>query len=655
MCGINGILTNNSVVNIELCIRKMNNALIHRGPDSSGIWVNEGSKIALGHRRLSILDLSNAGNQPMTSRCQRYILTFNGEIYNHLDLRKELNGPWLGYSDTETLLEAFSYWGIEKTLSKTVGMFAIGLWDVKENSLYLARDRFGEKPLYYGWVDNVFLFSSELKAIRSFPNFSNPISINALSEYLRYVYVPTPLSIYKNIYKLQPGCLLKLTFPFPSEALLGPFHPGYSSKLFTLTRWWSLSKVIKSTRKNLIKNEEEAKFELEKRLIDAVRIQLLSDVPLGAFLSGGIDSSLIVSMMQSQSLNKINTFSVGFEEIEFNEAPFAASIAKYLNTSHNELIVTALDALRIIPQIPDMYDEPFADSSQIPTHLLSFYARKKVSVILSGDGADESFGGYNRYFWGPKIWNKLSWLPFDIRKKMGKLIHSIPLSKWNIVQNWVGVSHLGDKAWKLANRLDYVKGIDSLYWSLVTEISDPEAYLTNNSVDLMRQYDSANFIESSIPIGLSHEELMMYYDTNSYLTDDILCKLDRASMYCSLEARTPFLDHRVVEFAWTLPSNFKIRGNVSKWVLREILKKYVPKNLTDRPKSGFAIPIGIWLKGPLRDWAEDLLNTTKLNNEGYLNSKAVRKLWFEHTNGQRDHTTKLWAILMFQAWLRKNL
>ena len=654
MCGISGIITNESKDSLELSIHRMINNLKHRGPDSFGIWTNKNLGVALGHRRLSILDTSNSGSQPMISKCGRYIVTFNGEIYNHLDIRKEIGSSWIGRSDTETMLEAFSIWGVEKTLLKVVGMFAIGIWDSRDNCMYLVRDRFGEKPLYYGWVGKAFLFSSELKSMKVFPGFNNQICSLALSEYLRYGYIPAPLSIYKNIYKLQPGSLIKISFPFSFDIPNGPFEPSFSFKNFELKKWWSFLKLINSSHEFTIKNENEAKIELEKRLIDAIKEQTLSDVPIGAFLSGGIDSSTIVALMQLNSAENINTFTIGFEEFGFNEGPFASRIAKHLGTNHNEFMVTSKDALKVIPFLPNIYDEPFGDSSQIPTHIVSQVAKNKVSVVLSGDGGDEIFGGYNRYFWAPNIWNKLSWIPYPLRAKLGFTLQFIPFDKYRFIENFLGVSQLGEKVRKLSDRLKNVNNLDSLYWSLVTEISNPESYLLPTNLNLNNSYLQSTLRSDNIERVLSQEELMMYYDTISYLPDDILCKVDRASMSCSLETRSPYLDHRVVDYAWKLPISMKIKGNESKWILKEILKKYVPKYLTDRPKAGFAVPVGHWLRFALKDWAEDLLNETRLKQDGIFNVNLVSKLWIEHKNLQQDHSSKLWIILMFQAWYKEN-
>ncbi len=638
-------------------------AIANRGPDDAGVWVDEQAGIAFGHRRLSIVDLSAAGHQPMHSNAGRFVMAFNGEIYNHLELRAELEGvAWRGHSDTETLLAGFEAWGVESALQKAVGMFAIALWDKQYQTLTLARDRLGEKPLYYGWVNGVFVFGSELKALRAYPGFANPVCRQALAQYLRFMYVPAPRSIYQGIYKLEPGCLLTVQGKPPASAPAQSLRPrpdnAQSYGSLQIKRWWSLAEAVVSGAQNPIDNEVEALDQLKCRLQDAVSLQSLADVPLGAFLSGGVDSSAIVALMQQQASRPVKTFTIGFDEAGFDESPFARAVAEHLGTDHHEMRVTAQMAQEVIPTLPWMYDEPFADSSQIPTHLVCRAARQHVTVALSGDAGDELFGGYNRYFWGPRVWNRLSVLPEPARKLLGSALAAVPVSGWNalgapLFGRGDGVVRLGDKVHKLADRLSHVHDMDGLYRSLVSEWVDPASLVFGeNGANLT---ESSNQLDDPLPLlGMNQPLPMMYWDSMTYLPDDILCKVDRAAMACSLETRVPFLDHRLVELAWRLPLHMKVRGNTGKWALRQVLYKYVPKELIDRPKAGFAIPIGQWLCGPLRDWAESLITEQRLQSEGYLRPAPIRQAWAEHLSGRRDNTSKLWAVLMFQAWLEKN-
>lgn len=671
MCGITGFWQLDSLTSdlkLDETIKKMANTLSHRGPDDFGIWIDYNLKIALGHRRLSILDVSKAGHQPMVSKNGNYVITFNGEIYNHLTLRSELNNfllnsgkiavIWSGNSDTETLLECFASWGIEPTLSRTVGMFSLALWDVNDQTLTLARDRLGEKPLYYGLIgqgDNrAMIFGSELKALTVFPNFPKFISRLALIEFLKYMYIPTPLSIYEGIFKLEAGCILTLT----KEQL-----KNWSNNAdFNIKPYWLFSDVVKRGKNNLIIDENLAIIELEKILMESVKSQLVSDVPLGALLSGGIDSSTVVALMQANSTNKVKTFTIGFDEIDFDEAPFSKLVANHLGTDHFEMRVTEKMVKEVIPKLPIIYDEPFADSSQIPTYLVSEFAGEHVSVVLSGDAADELFGGYNRYLLGNRLWNFFKWVPFTLRKYIGTQLKEISIDKLNKYNKVLKFNHFGEKVHKFASRLEYVKNSEDLYSSLVTEWSQVENLLLSvqENHDIIKNdnlYDE-NIIPynnlKSNDIGLNPIEKMMYNDTLTYLKDDILCKVDRASMACSLEIRVPFLDHRLVEFSWRLPHNMKIRNNKSKWILKQVLYKYIPKKLIDRPKAGFAIPISYWLRGTLREWGEDLLNETNLKKDGIFNSDAIKQLWVEHQSKNFDHSNKLWSILMFQAWFKEN-
>ena len=699
MCGFSGFLTTDVTVltRAESAATNMALAIQHRGPDDAGAWADASAGIALGFRRLSILDLSSAGHQPMPSASGRFVMTFNGEIYNHTDLRELLSAaelgtplqPWRGHSDSETLLACFEAWGIEETLQKTVGMFAIALWDTQTRTLHLARDRFGEKPLYYGWVTSadiaakVFVFGSELKALRAYPGFANPVSREALALYMRFTYVPAPYSIYQNIFKLEPGCMLSISsnnnaalqqvsnqiepanvpiVPAAPATLLRP--PAMQGGL-RMQRWWSLGSVVESGALSQINSEEEALETLEHRLTDSIRMQSLADVPLGAFLSGGVDSSCIVALMQAQSSNKVKTFTAGFEEAGFDESPHAKAVAQHLGTDHNEFFVSAKQAQEVIAELPTMYDEPFADSSQIPTHLVCKAARQQVTVTLSGDAGDELFGGYNRYFWGPRIWSRLAWMPYPARQALGSAIKALPTRCWDALSRPVNALlpesknfvRAGDRAHKLAARLGGVHNLDDLYNSLISEWQDPAQVVKGDSwkIGVNLQVPTSMLTDPLPAKGAENQQLrMMYRDTMTYLPDDILCKVDRAAMATSLETRLPFLDHQVAELAWRLPLNLKIRDGQGKWALRQVLYKYVPKELIDRPKAGFAIPVGQWLRGPLRDWAEALLDEKRLEVEGYFFPKPIREKWLQHLTGRYDHTPSIWAVLMFQSWLESS-
>ena len=668
MCGFAGFLIdeNGTLTASTAIVTRMALAIQHRGPDDAGAWADAQAGIAFGHRRLSIVDLSPAGHQPMASACGRYMIAFNGEIYNHLELRAELRSTvtepaWRGHSDTETLLAAFERWGVEATLQKTVGMFAIALWDMQARTLHLARDRFGEKPLYYGWVNGAFVFGSELKALRAYPGFANPVSREALALYMHFTYVPAPHSIYQGIYKLEPGCLLSVCGQPEIAADFQPLRPPATRQGITLRRWWSLADVVEAGAKQPILDEEAALAALEDRLSEAVKLESLADVPLGAFLSGGVDSSAIVALMQRQATQPVKTFTIGFEEAGFDESPHARAVAQHLGTLHTELFVTAAEARDVIPRLPAMYDEPFADSSQIPTHLVCHAARQHVTVALSGDAGDELFGGYNRYFWGPRIWRRLAWLPYPARQALGRAISSLPVAGWDalgmplnaLLLGTRGIARVGDKAHKLAARLRGVQSMDDLYLSLVSEWQDPAQVVRGEGGPVSER---PGLLADPLPAaGVEDATLrMMYRDSMTYLPDDILCKVDRAAMATSLETRVPFLDHRVAELAWQLPLSMKVRGNEGKWALRQVLYKYVPRELIERPKAGFGIPVGQWIRGPLRAWAESLLDEKRLAAEGYFHPAPIRQRWAEHLSGHRDHTPGLWAVLMFQAWLEEN-
>lgn len=670
MCGITGGWASSDFTILRTALPRMTDAINHRGPDDSGSWMDAHAGIALGHRRLSIIDLSAAGHQPMASTGRRFVMAFNGEIYNHLELRGELEGndfAWHGHSDTETLLAGFEVWGVEATLKKAVGMFAIALWDAQTRTLHLARDRFGEKPLYYGWVGQgagrAFVFGSELKALRIFPGFDNPVCHQALAQYMRFMYVPAPRSIYQGIFKLEPGCLLTIRGKPPVVAPAQPLRPGATFETLSIGRWWSLADVVQAGAHSQISDEAEALEALEDRLSEAVKLQSLADVPLGAFLSGGVDSSTIVALMQKQGTQPVKTFTVGFEEAGFDESLHARAVARHLGTDHAELFVTAFETQAVIPHLPAMYDEPFADSSQIPTHLVCRAARQHVTVALSGDAGDELFGGYNRYFWAARIWRRLASLPYPARQALGAAILGVPTGGWDAIGSPLnamlprnrGIAHVGDKAHKLAVCLRGVHDMEDLYLNLLSVWHDPTA--------VVRGYPGASVVveppsvlDDPLPAaGVDVDQLrMMFRDSMTYLPDDILCKVDRAAMATSLETRIPLLDHRVAELAWRLPLHMKIRGGEGKWALRQVLYKYVPRELIERPKVGFGIPVGEWMRGPLRAWAENLLDERRLEAQGYFHSAPIRLRWQAHVRGQRDFTHSLWTVLMFQSWLEAN-
>jgi len=676
MCGFVGLFLNSgedAPFEMEKIIANMTDKLEHRGPDDRGTWLDHKHSIALGHRRLAIVDVSSSGHQPMTSASSRYVIALNGEVYNHSELRNELdrinpNSQWNGHSDTETLLAGIEAWGIEKTLSKAVGMFAIALWDKNNHTLNLIRDRFGEKPLYYGWINTgsakVFAFGSELKALRAYPSFQNAISRDALKQFFKYMYVPAPYSIFEGIYKLEPGCILSIKKPPKTEPTNVP-HPQEDQDVFhdglQISKWYKFKEAVSKNAKELIKDEAEATELLEKQLKETIKIQSLADVPLGAFLSGGVDSSAIVALMQDQATSPIKTFTIGFEESQFDESPYAKAVASHLKTEHHEMRVTSNDALSLIPQLPHLYDEPFADSSQIPTYFVSQAAKKEVTVSLSGDAGDELFGGYNRYLMAPELWKKINWMPFSARKLLGSSLSKIPMGLWDKIGDLYnltrsdsrGIARLGDKISKTALRLKNVDSLDALYKSLVCEWPDTDALVkgsSNSSSTLI------NLIEESLPSGGldNSESRMMYWDTISYLPDDILCKVDRAAMANSLETRVPFLDHRVVELAHRIPLQFKIKDSIGKSVLRDILYKHVPKDLIERPKAGFGIPLAEWLRGPLRPWVEELINSERLVREGYLQPELVHQVWREHLSGKRDWSFRIWSVVIFQQWLEAS-
>lgn len=656
MCGLSGFISkpwSGDSVPATARINRMMEAIRHRGPDAGGTWMDASSGMVLGHRRLAVVELSSAGAQPMQSETGRFVIAFNGEIYNHLELRRKLQGvggapSWRGHSDTETLLAAFERWGVEQTLRFAVGMFAIVLWDRQARCLYLMRDRFGEKPLYYGWVAGDFVFGSELKSLRAYPGFDNPVCTAALSRYLRLACVPAPFSIHEGVYKLEPGCLAAVSLPAPPvRPELVPSAP-LSHGTLKIRRWYSLADVVTAGVRHPVLDGEASLDLLESTLADAVRGQALADVPLGAFLSGGVDSSLIVALMQRQASRPVQTFTIGFEEAGFDESPHARAVARHLGTEHAEFIVTANESRGVIPDLPRMYDEPFADSSQIPTFLVCKAARRQVTVALSGDAGDEAFGGYNRYFWGPRVWRGAAVTPYWMRQMAAAAIGLVPPASWD---RWLGHGRLvrpGEKLHKLSQALRGARSIDDLYLNLVSQWHEPSGLIIQD-----RGAAEVGSRIGAVPPGeLSDARArMMFRDALGYLPDDILCKVDRAAMAVSLETRAPFLDFRVVELAWRLPMDMKIRNGQGKWALRQLLYRHVPRELIERPKAGFAIPVGHWLRGPLRPWAEELLEEGRLRREGYLEPAPIREAWRQHLSGAYDWTARLWTILMFQAWL----
>jgi len=647
MCGIAGLIAVDPSADPKELLalgHKMADAIVHRGPDDSGVWIDGAINVVLAHRRLSILDLSPAGHQPMVSACGRYVIVYNGEIYNSSDLRSKLEtaghaSGWRGYSDTEVLLSSIVAWGLEETLCRARGMFAFALWDKSKKILSLARDRIGEKPLYYGTIGDTFVFASELKALRALPAARLDIDPGALGLLLRYGYVSPPYSIYRGIFKLPPGTILRVA---------GDGHFGEPKA------WWHFPAVaLEGTANPYTLSDADALEQLDLILRTAVGEQMVADVPLGAFLSGGVDSSMIVALLQTLTNSPLRTFTVGFSESHYNEATYARAVASHFGTNHTELEVHPAQALQIIPRLPEIYDEPFGDSSQIPTALVCALTKQHVSVCLSGDGGDEVFCGYNRYFWAASLWNRFSIIPAWLRRTVSSGISAMPADSWNklfgvvrpLMPPQMQVINPGDKLIKLSQVID-VHSPEALYRELVSQ--------WRGQLPLFSFSEPTTLISDPTqwPTFSSLTARMMAVDTLTYLPDDILVKLDRAAMAASLETRAPFLDPRVIKFAWHLPLRHKVRNGQGKWLLRQLLYRYVPRSLVDRPKQGFGVPIEHWLRGPLRDWVEDLLSPTELAADPFLDSAPIRALWHRHLSGfNAQHA--LWPLLMYLAWKRR--
>jgi asparagine synthase (glutamine-hydrolysing) len=648
MCGINGFFNAHAAISAPSIIAKMNKAIEHRGPDDKGYWLDENIGLVLGHQRLAIQDISAAGAQPMHSTDDRYIMVFNGEIYNHMQLREQLKNEnysfaWRGHSDTETLLACFVAWGIKKTLQATIGMFAIALWDRKSEVLTLARDRMGEKPLYWGWQGQSLYFSSELTALKAHPTFKTDINRDAITLLLRHNCIPAPYSIYQGINKLRPGDWLQLSLTQIEKA-----------KAAQPKAYWRFNDIVKAGLADpFTGSPDQAVDALESVLTNSIGDQMLSDVPLGAFLSGGIDSSTVAALMQAQSRRPVKTFTIGFEDAGYNEAAHAKAVAEHLGTEHTELYIKPKDALSVIPKLASIYSEPFSDSSQIPTYLVSQLASQHVTVALSGDGGDEFFGGYNRYLMAQQVWSNSRKLPKLARQLAATGLTTLSPNKWNalsnilnpIIPNSLRLRTPGDKAHKLAGVLN-IDNEQSFYQTLTSHWHNPAQVVVIGQEPQTLVNDP-----NCWPKTGSFQQDMMAMDAQTYMTDDILVKVDRAAMANSLETRVPLLDHRITELAWRMPLDYKIRHGEGKWLLKQVLFRHVPRELIERPKMGFGIPLHDWLRGSLRDWAEALLDQNLLEQQGYFHPEPIHIMWKEHLSGIRNHQHQLWDILMFQAWL----
>jgi len=653
MCGLTGFFDPSAASgdeDLQCMVERMSDAIRHRGPDDAGAWADQAAGIALGFRRLAIVDLSQAGHQPMVSASGRYVTIFNGEIYNFRELRRELetlpadDRPcFRGSSDTEVLLAAIERWGLTEAIRRATGMFAIVIWDRQERALTLVRDRIGEKPLYYGWANGAFLFGSELKALAAHPHFAAAAEIDrgALTLYLRHKYIPAPYSIYRGIAKLLPGTSLTIT---AADRGVMPRPVPY----------WSAQEVAERGVADPFQGSEaEATDQLDALLRQTIRREMVADVPLGALLSGGIDSSTVVALMQAESKRPVQTFTIGFNERGYNEAEHAKQVAKHLGTDHTELYVTGAEALATIPRLPTLYDEPFADASQIPTFLVAELARRSVTVALSGDGGDELFAGYPRHFTGMRLWNRLHHVPSRLRHAAAHGLTVVPPTGWDRaidIAELVGRGRLrqhlpGDRIHKLGRILE-AETPEDLYRLIVSDWSEPSAVVLGGWEPETALTDLRRAAR-----GLGPVERMMYLDTVTYLPDDIMVKVDRASMGISLETRAPFLDHQIVEFAWRVPLALKLRDGQGKWLLRQVLYRCVPREFVERPKMGFAVPVATWLRGPLLAWADDLLDEDRLRREGMFEPAPIRRKWLEHRSGKRNWSAQLWDVLMFQAWL----
>jgi len=640
MCGLTGFWHLNGshpIKNLAETATKMAETILYRGPDSQGVWTDEEAKLAMAHRRLAVIDLSPAGYQPMLSGSGRLVISYNGEIYNSPDIKAACirdRIAWRGHSDTEVILEACEAIGPQKAVPHFIGMFSFALWDRKDRSLWLVRDRLGIKPMYYGILNGILFFGSQIKTFCEHPGFQPSIDMEAVCAYTRFGYIPAPLSIWQGIRKLLPGSMVHIRADGSMEE-----H-----------KYWDLSQVAeRGQRSRLSSSPEEATDELERLLYDAIGRRMVADVPLGAFLSGGIDSSLVCALMQAQSSKPVKTFTIGFYEEDYNEAAYAKAVAKHLGTEHHELYVRPEEAQSVIPDIPCWYDEPFSDSSQIPTTLVSRLARRHVIVSLSGDGGDELFAGYPRYYDALKISQAIVHLPRSLCRGVASALHLLSPTRWNDLFRFLPSrfrpARTGHRLHKLAGTMQRSDPHD-FYLSIISQWHDPEALVLGGKLPTLPPWDRARNLH--IP---NLVERLQYLDTLTYLPDDILVKADRASMSCSLELRVPLLDHRVVEYSWRLAPEIKMRNGIPKWPLKEILSRHIPRELIERRKMGFGVPIDHWLRHSLRDWAEELLSEKRLREAGIFNPDPIRDRWQQHLAGTSDWHYPLWTILMFQAWL----
>ena len=655
MCGIVGVLTgSNNKYCLKEIVNNMAEKILHRGPDNTGIYFDKNISFCCAHQRLSILDLSNAGNQPMLSFHKRLVISFNGEIYNFRELKQKLNLEtkiiWKGNSDTEVLINAIEFWGLKKTLDLSIGMFAFALLDNFKKKLYLVRDRFGEKPLYWGFSGSnsskALVFASEISALKEFPSINKDINLKALDAYLKSACIPSDLTVYNSIKKIKPGHIAE----FSLEKDLETNYP----KVY---KWWDYEYIINSNKNQEYISKEKALIDLEETLTSAATSSLVSDVPIGCFLSGGIDSSLLTAILSKNSSNKINTFTIGFEDANFDESGDAKKVADFLGTNHEEITLMPNEALSLIPNLPSIYSEPFADYSQIPTALISREIKKKgIDVALTGDGGDEMFGGYHRHFKGSRLWSKLRLIPYPLRSKIGLLLESLPISLIEKINFSNKTSNYSDKVHKIARKLKTINSYDELYRALLTVNEDESIYSNSIKNEYRNSLIDHNNELNQCPISISDDPAarMLYWDALSYLPDDILVKVDRASMAYSLETRAPFLDKRVAEIAWKIPTKMKVHKGKGKIILKELLCKYLPKEYVYRPKKGFGVPINEWLRGPLKEWAEDLLKGDEIKDQNYFSLKKIDNLWDDHINKKTDNTNILWSILMWQLWMNHN-